>query len=138
MNRDITALIALIETRANRPFDWRGARDCVSFIVAGAEAQTGVDLLAGIPRWKSRREALAVAEQLGGLEAALDARLPRVPPALAQRGDIAGLIEDSAFGIRLMLVEGDTLVGPGTRGLERLPRAAMVLAWSLNREQPDG
>ena len=58
----------------------------------------------------------------------MDRRLRRVPPALAQRGDIAG-VPDPLFGVRLMVVDGVTLVGPGARGLERQPRSAMVIAW---------
>lgn len=131
MARDNLAMLAVIEAALAQPFRWRRGRDCVSFSGACVAAQTGRDPLADLPRWRTRREALAIARGLGGLEAAVDARLPlRLPPALAQRGDIAGLPERGAFGIRLMVIEGATLVGPGARGLERLPRAAMVTAWS--------
>jgi hypothetical protein len=106
----------------------------VSFAAACALAQTGRDLLAGVPGWRSRKQARAIAEAEGGLEAALDARLPRIAPALAQRGDIAAL-PDPLFGLRLMVIEGATLVGPGARGLERLPRREMTLAWSVIGEQ---
>jgi len=129
MNRDIPALIAMIEARSAREFRWQRGRDCLSFAAACALAQTGEDILAGIPQWRNRKQALAVAQEVGGLEAALDARLLRIAPAMAQRGDIAGLPDD-LFGARLMVVEGATLVGPGARGLERLPRSAMVTAWS--------
>lgn len=135
MSRDVQALLALIEARSQRGFRWRRGRDCVSFAAACIAAQTGVDPLADLPRWRTRREALTIANQQGGLIAALDARLTPVPPALAQRGDIAGL-PDRLLGIRLMVVEGATLVGPGKRGLERLPRGEMVLAWSIG-ERPD-
>lgn len=131
MSRDHAALITVIEARSRRAFRWRAGRDCVSFAAACIEAQTGVDPLTDVPRWRTRREALAVAEFAGGLQHALDARLTRVPPALAKRGDIAGL-PDPLFGVRLMVIEGETLVGPGARGLERLPRSAMVLAWSID------
>ena len=131
MSRDHAALIAVIEYRANRPFAWRRGRDCVSFAAACAKAQTGKNLLAGVPRWTSRREALALAKMRDGLKVALDRRLDRIAPALAKRGDIAGL-PDPLFGVRLMVVEGETLVGPGTRGLERVPRSCMTLAWSID------
>lgn len=130
MSRDITALLALIEARSASAFGWQRGRDCVSFAAACALAQTGHDLLAGVPGWRSRKQAKAIADAEGGLEAALDARLARVPPAMAQRGDIAAL-PDPLFGLRLMVIEGATLVGPGARGLERLPRSAMTLAWSI-------
>lgn len=129
MSRDIAALIALLEARQARGFRWRRGRDCVSFAAACVEAQTGVDPLADVPRWRSRREALAIVQAQGGLEQALDVRLARIAPAMARRGDIAGL-PDPLLGVRLMVVEGDTLVGPGGRGLERLPRSAMTMAWS--------
>ncbi|MFA6219585.1 MAG: hypothetical protein WC692_07370 [Erythrobacter sp.] len=137
MSRDIAALIATIEGHSKRAFRWRRGRDCVSFAAACIEAQTGRDPLADLPRWQSRREALALAREQGGLDAAVDARLgARVPPAMAKRGDIAGL-PDRQFGIRLMVIEGETLVGPGTGGLERLPRSAMMIAWPAMREAAD-
>jgi hypothetical protein len=132
VSRDYAALFVVIEQRAARPFAWRRGRDCVSFAAACVKAQTDHNPLAGIPRWSSRREALAFTRERGGLIEAIDIRFDRVPPALAQRGDIAGL-PDPLFGVRLMIVEGDTLVGPGERGLERLPRGAMTIAWSATR-----
>lgn len=131
MGRDYTALVAAIDARADRPFGWKNGRDCVSFAAACVKAQTGQSPLAGLPRWRSRAAAGAIAEAQGGLEAALDARFARVAPALAKRGDIAGL-PDPLFGVRLMVIEGETLVGPGARGLERLPRSCMTLAWSID------
>jgi hypothetical protein len=139
--RDIAALIALIEARSALRFRWTRGRECVGFSGACAHAQTGVDPLAGLPSWRTRREALAVADAEGGLEAAVDRRLARIAPAMAQRGDIAGVPasgSDRRFGIRLMVVEGDTLVAPGARGLERLPRAAMKMAWSITEARADG
>lgn len=136
MSRDYAALVAAIEAHSAKRFRWRRGRDCVSFAAACIEAQTGRDPLANVAIWSTRREARALADAEGGLEAALDARLGRIPPALARRGDIAGL-PDPLFGIRLMVIEGDTLVGPGARGLERLPRSAMTIAWSIDREAAD-
>lgn len=132
----MTALIGAIEAASRRAFGWRGQRDCVSFAGRCIKAQTGRDPLAGLPRWRTRREARAVAEAQGGLEAAIDKRLARIAPAMAQRGDIAGL-PDRLFGVRLMVVEGETLVSPGTRGLERAPRSAMIMAWSADQVPAD-
>lgn len=126
--RDVAALLAWIEAAAQRRFAWRRGRDCVSFALGAVEAQTGVALLADIALWSTRREAVAVARALGGLEAAIDARMERTPAALARRGDVAAL-GDAVFGVRLMVVEGQTLIGPGARGLERLGRSAMEFAW---------
>ena len=127
--RDLTALVEMIEARQNAAFRWDG-NCCVRFIARGVRAQTGVNPLADLRRWRTRREALVVADEQGGLIAALDARFERIPPAFAKRGDIGG-IEEPLFGVRLMLVEGATLVAPGRRGLQRLPRSAMDFAWSI-------
>jgi hypothetical protein len=59
------------------------------------------------------------------------------------RGDIAG-VPDADLGIHPMIVEGDMLVGPGDKGLRRLPRRAMTIAWSTtcrrrrSRKRPQG
>ena len=125
--RDIAALIALIEERADIAFAWRRRRDCASFAIAAIEAQSGINVL-GARSWNNRREAEAVIAAEGGFVAALDRRMNQTAPALAMRGDIAG-IADEAFGVRLMVVEGQMLVAPGDTGLERRPRATMIMAW---------
>lgn len=125
--RDIQRLLAMIEKRTAKPFDWRGSRDCVSFAARAVKAQSGIDVLGDL-RWSSRREALKLTEAEGGIAMAVDMRLKRIPEALANRGDIAG-VADPKLGIRLMVVEGAMLVGPGARGLERQPRSAMIIAW---------
>ena len=132
MSRDHLALVALIEARSAQAFRWRRGRECVGFAGACIMAQTGVDPLADLPHWDTRREAVTVARAAGGLKRAVDARLDPIAPALALRGDIAGL-PDRLLGVRLMVIEGETLVAPGLRGLERLPRDAMTLAWSIER-----
>jgi hypothetical protein len=50
---------------------------------------------------------------------------------MAQRGDIAA-VPDPVLGISLMVLEGATLAGPGARGIKRLPRSAMIAAWSID------
>ena len=126
--RDHDALLALIEQVAAKPFAWRD-HHCVRFAARAVEAQTGRDPMAGIV-CRSKREAVVLLEQEGGLEAAVDRRLRRIAPALAARGDIAGVV-DEEFGVRLMVVEGATLVGPGATGQRRVPRGAMIMAWSV-------
>ncbi|MEM6907361.1 MAG: hypothetical protein AAF494_01675 [Pseudomonadota bacterium] len=127
--RDIPALLEYIASRRDEPHNWQRPNDCVSFSLLCVKAQTGRDLLADIPVWSSRKEALTIARDLGGLAKAYDREFTRIPVAMAQRGDIAGL-PDKAFGVRFMIVEGKTLVGPGTDRQERLPRSAMVRSWS--------
>jgi hypothetical protein len=128
MRRDLEALLRLIEARQAVPFAWGRPGDCVSFAAAAIHAQFGRDPI-GRHRWTTRRGALRVARRLGGIAAACDAQLTPIAPAMAMRGDIAG-VEDELLGIRLMVVEGETLVGPGEHGLVRMQRAAMVRAWS--------
>lgn len=125
--RNIAALIELLDARTDVAFAWRGRRDCAHLADAAIEAQSGVSVIGDLT-WNSLRQARAVIDGEGGLEKAMDRRLRRVPPALAMRGDIAG-VPDVAFGIRLMVIEGRTLVGPAAKGLERQPRSAMVIAW---------
>ncbi|KQZ31730.1 hypothetical protein [Caulobacter sp. Root1472] len=127
--RDYAALVDLIEARMRAPFAWgKRANDCISFFGAAILAQTGVDRLAALPNWTSQRGALRVLKGLGGLQAAVDGVLTSVPLAQAARGD-GGLVE-TATGQAVMVIEGATLVGPGPTGLVRLPRAAMLRAWS--------
>lgn len=130
--RDHLALVLLIEARMRAPLAWgKRAHDCVSFAGAAALAQTGEDFLKGLPDWTTARGAARVLKGLGGLEAAVDGVLPTVPLALAQRGDI-GLVEIDGVA-SLMVIEGETLVGPGVDGLVRRPRGDLRKAWSLNR-----
>lgn len=126
--RDIDALLELLEQRSTMPFEW-GINDCVTFAAAAVVAQTGRDPL-GRLQWSDEAGARKALVKVGGLEAALDARFPRTSPAAAMRGDLAAAPDP--LGIRVMVVEGATLVGPGERGLERVPRAEMVAAWSVD------
>lgn len=125
--RDYEAMTAAIAARGTVPFDWK-ANDCARFAAAVVEAQTGKRPLKGL-RWRTAAGAKRVIERLGGMEAALDARLTPVPPSMAKRGDVAG-VPDDELGLRLMIVEGATLVGPGPKGARREPRSAMTHAWS--------
>lgn len=114
------------------PFAWgRDANDCVSFGLGAVEAQTGrTDLRHRLPNWRTETGARRVLARIGGLEAAVDSVLTSVPLAHAQRGDIA-LVEHPVTGAKaLMVVEGDTLVGPDASGARRLRRSRMVKAWS--------
>ena len=127
--RDTEALVAFIESRMRAPFAWgKGRNDCISFFGGAVLAQTGVNRLAALPNWTTQRGALRVLKGLGGLEAAIDSVLTPVAMAQAARGD--GALVKTASGLAVMVIEGETLVGPGLDGTERLPRAAMIRAWS--------
>lgn len=127
MQRDVPALIQYLEARLTVPFGWQRGFDCTSFALGAVEAQTDVDILADYPQWTSRRSAMAAIPPFG-LAKAIDCHMGRIESAAAMRGDVAALYDD-VFGVRLMIVEGATLVGPGARGLERSARSGMLFAW---------
>lgn len=129
MMRNVGALHAFIDSRASTPHEWGDDKnDCVSNVLAAIEAQTG-ERRADDLRWQGETSGLRLIKRLGGLEAAFDRYFQRIAPALAQRGDIAG-VPDPDLGIHPMIVEGETLVCPGTAGNYRVPRSRMTIAWS--------
>jgi hypothetical protein len=131
MARDILALIAFVDSRQRTPHAiGREANDCVGFCLAAVEAQTGVKVAPTI-RWSTAKGIAALLKRYGSLEAAFDAHFKRIPPAFANRGDIAG-VPDEQFGIHPMIVEGATLVGPAENGSRRMKRSAMTAAWSID------
>ncbi len=132
MHRDYDALDRYLAERRRMPFAWgRSRNDCVSFAAGAAIAQTGRDPLKGL-RWESRAGAVRLLMRLGGLDMAISSRLTEVAPAYAHRGDIAGVAsEDFPGDVRLMVIVGELLAGPGDGGTEFQPRHAMLRAWSL-------
>lgn len=132
MSRDIEALIAFIDSRQNTPHEWGSDKnDCVSFCLGAIEAQTG-ELLTK-RKWKSHATGIRTLHRMGGMQAAWDKYLTRIPPSLAKRGDVAG-IPDPDLGISPAIVEGETLVAPGPKGNRRLKRRLATVAWSIDRE----
>jgi hypothetical protein len=127
MTRDHHALADYLAAAADRPFEW-GTNDCVVFAADAVRAQTGADPLKGLPNWRSKVGAARALKALGGLEAAVDGVLTPVAPALARRGDIS-LVRQADQSLALMVVEGETLAGPGANGVRRAPRSAMMKAW---------
>ena len=132
MQRDYEAFDRFLAERRRMPFAWgRAGNDCVSFAAGAAIAQTGEDPLKGL-RWASRAGAFRLLTRLGGLDVAISSRLPEVAPAQAHRGDIAGVpSEDMPGDVRLMVIVGELLVGPGAHGADFQSRSAMLRAWSL-------
>lgn len=130
MKRDAQALVRLVDSRQQVPYAWgRDANDCIAFVLAAIEAQTGERVAPDI-HWTSRSGALRVIHAFGSIEAALDTYLERIAPAHAHRGDVGGVL-DAEFGIHPMIIEGTTLVAPGDRGNRRAKRSAMICAWSI-------
>jgi hypothetical protein len=132
MVRDHDALVAAIEARVRTAFAWDGTGiDCVRFAAEAVEAQTGEDRFGPLGlTWSSERTARRILKRLGGLEAAVDSVLRPVALAMARRGDVA--LVAGPTGPALMIIEGDSLVGPGERGQTRLSRTAMTKAWSAD------
>lgn len=128
-SRDVAALLAFINSRQNSPHEWgRNKNDCVSFPLQAVKAMTGRNRASAL-KWNDEKSGLKTIKSVGGIEAGFNHYFQRIPPALAMRGDIAG-VPDERFGIHPMIVEGELLVGPGDKGNRRLPRRAMVMAWS--------
>jgi len=140
MTRDYSALVAFLHSRAATPFSWgknrrrNGTPDdgnsCVHFAAGAVLAQTGRNVMRALPSWSSEAGARRVLKRLGGIQVATDSVLRRIPLAMAQRGDIAGV--ETPDGLLLMVVEGDTLVGPDASGARRVRRSRMVAAWSAS------
>lgn len=112
-----------IGERLEKPFVW-GEHDCVLFAIGWVNIRAGRNLLAHMPAWSSAKEALRVAQQLGGMEAELDRRLTRIHPGLAKNGDVA-LIGRTCF-----LFSGPYIVAPGEAGLIFADRTKALCAWS--------
>lgn len=130
MVRDHAALVAFLEARMRAPFAW-GANDDVTFAAEAARLVAGRDLRKRLGcRWSTEGGADRALAARGGRAAALDALLPRIAPAMAQRGDL-GLARLGAREV-LVVVEIDLLATPGPQGLVRLPRRALLAAWSLD------
>lgn len=129
--RDHAALVAYIRDRAAAPFGWgREQNNCVSFANGAIEAQTGRDLVAELGLdWTDEVSARRALHGRDGIVHGLTRSLGRpVPVSLARRGDVA-MVRGGRAPL-LMVVEGETLVGPNPEGLRRLPRARMRRAWS--------
>lgn len=127
MVRDLDALHRFLADRQAMPFEWGDhANDCVSAAAAAIVAQGGPDFLADM-RWSSEEEAYAALDAVGGLEEAVGALLTPIAPAFAQRGDIGAIAAGN--GLILVVVEGDTIGGPGPTRFRRLPRRLLVKAW---------
>lgn len=120
-------LIDFIAERLSAPFAF-GPQDCCSFAGDCALRLTGNDPMADLRGYSTLEEAARILAP--GLPALVDARLPRIAPAAARRGDI-GMIESKPGRRSLVIVDGADVIGPGETGLERWPRGALQAAWSV-------
>jgi hypothetical protein len=125
--RDLAGLHRHLAERSAMPFAWGDhANDCISAAAAAIVAQGGPDLV-GERQWASEAEAEALIEAEGGIETVLDGLLEPVAPAFAQRGDVGAVMAGNRM--MLVIIEGETLAGPGPERLRRLPRSLLARAW---------
>lgn len=108
-----------------------GSSDCLQFCADIVKAITGEDHLDKFPAYHSRREAAAILLKSGGMRGLVASVLGEEKPAsLAQRGDVVvgtGADGQDVAGICL----GATWAGPGPKGIEFRPMAAVVAAWTV-------
>lgn len=130
MTRDPHALVDFLDGRADWTFGYEPKprmHDCARFFSAGIQAVTGIaplDRFSG--SWTTEMGAARVLRRAGGLDAAVSAIMTEVSVTLAQRGD-GGLVAGDA----LVLIEGATVVGLSEVGYYRLPRSALLKAWTV-------
>lgn len=106
------------------PFVW-GKHDCVLFAANWVKDAARIDCLDGLGTWATAMEANAAIKRVGGLEAAIDARLTRINPNFANDGDIA--LQNGT----VMIFSGNHIVGPGKDRLIFLSRVKAEAAWSI-------
>lgn len=120
---------AYIVAGLRKPHAW-GTNDCVTFARGGVQAVTGVAIDLPV-HWHDRDSAALALEAMGGLAAAVDSVLPRLPsPALAQRGDVV-LFEAPHRDPWLAVVFDGVGWAPAPRGLLSSPIEMAVTAWSV-------
>lgn len=112
-----------------------GEIDCALFAAEDIEALTGVDLGKHFRgKYSGKVGSARKLKELGvkDVRGLADALLPKVPVAMAQRGDIA-LVK----GGNLAVVFGEVALGvgedvvTGKQGLVRIPRADWQRAWAV-------
>lgn len=111
-----------IAANLNRAFAW-GEFDCLLCAAGYVIPTTGIDYLAGQPKWTTAKEALRVVENLGGMEAILDTHFKRINPNLAKDGFIA------LHNKTVCLFSGAHIVAPGPDGLVFIERTRAKCAW---------
>ncbi|RBO54114.1 hypothetical protein DSD19_05120 [Rhodovulum sp. BSW8] len=125
-------LAAEIGAWEGRVFVW-GTADCLGFCRATARAMTGRDPIPDLPDYASEYEAARGLVALGYRSIAdlIDAHLPRVPVALARRGD--WVMGDAAGALpgAMGVVTGRHAVHLAERGPVRRPVLDAEAAWRI-------
>ncbi|OLS46094.1 hypothetical protein BV509_18215 [Rhodovulum sulfidophilum] len=125
-------LSAEIRDWDGRAFVW-GSADCLGFCRATARAMTGTDPIPDLPAYASEYEAARGLVGLGyrSIAELIDAHLPRVPVALARRGD--WVMGDAAGALpgAMGVVTGRHAVHLAERGPVRRPVLDAEAAWRI-------
>ena len=121
----------VLEAAASRPLAY-GQHDCALFVAQCIKAITGADFgdrFRGT--YKTSREAFAVCQAHGSLEALVTARLgPPGPPRRAKRGDIVA-IPHARFGLSLGVCDGLSGIFIGQGGFLIAPRQEFSMSWPV-------
>lgn len=113
-----------------KPLVW-GETDCLMLAAFGVLAVTGTDLRPPRLRYRTERGAVQALARRGydGPVAAVDARLERIAPVFAQRGDVAAIIRDGTETCGI--VTGSGLLVPTKSVPTFMPAVAASVAWKV-------
>ncbi|SEN70651.1 hypothetical protein SAMN05216404_106144 [Nitrosospira multiformis] len=112
-----------ISSHANRRFIW-GVHDCCTFVGEWVRLETGRDYLTEHRPWTTAREAKKKLRDLNGLSFFLDQHFKRIPPGMAQDGDLT-IYQGAAC-----LFSGRHIVSVGETGLVFTDRSVAKEAWT--------
>lgn len=127
-------LFALVEARANAPFEW-GVHDCCIFSADVIAGITGIDIAAGLRGLVTPLSAMRALRARGGLEtvaagACLAAGFEECHVALlAQRGDLV-LHDTPRHGPALGVCVGSNAIFAALRGTAQIPLTECRRAWA--------
>lgn len=122
-------LEAYLRARSDQAFAW-GANDCVTFAMDWVASVTGRDPIFDLRGWTDARAALRAIDAAGGIAVGMARRFRAVPIGEARRGDI-GIVQWGRARHACVIIQRVTCCGPGPRGLEVLPRAALLSAYEV-------
>jgi len=129
------ALAAYIIAALYRPHAW-GTHDCVTFARGAVEAVTGAAIALPVA-WTDQASARAALQAAGGLPAAVDSVLPRLPSVLlAWRGDIV-LVREPTRDPWLAVVFDGLAWAPSPTGLAIAAIEHAVIGWTVGRWNVD-
>jgi hypothetical protein len=124
------ALDGYVQSRQDKPFGW-GTQDCCTFAADWVTLATGTDPMVDLRGLDSALAAHRKLDELGGMLAAVDARMgDHIPGLMAQAGDVAMVtLESGAKAMALCL--GAWLCIPADSGLMTLPITSAEAAWRV-------